>query len=126
MAERFVFTKYRTSCYNCGKEVDQVIKAVRAQAQVACSNCGATRIYIPRASEVGKPGLYTKIGCYDVWDLETVAPCENCCTEGPHDLVIGCSQFTTRCHNCGFTHFFKFNVEYIAKCPLPEGEAEKS
>jgi uncharacterized Zn finger protein len=120
MGEQFIFTKYRTSCYNCGQRADQVIKAVRSQAQVECANCGATRIFIPRTSEVGKPGLYTKIGCYDIWELVEPADCMDCCGTWPHDMVIGCSQFTVRCRNCGFTHFYKFNVEYIAKCPLPE------
>lgn len=117
-SEQFIFTKYRSSCYNCGREEDQVIKAVRSQAQVVCPNCGATRIFIPRIVEIGKPGLYTKIGCYDVWRLSAPALCQNCCIEGAHDLTIGCNQFTVRCRNCGFTHFYKFNLEYIAQCPI--------
>ncbi len=118
MSERFIFTKHRCSCYNCGKEVDQVIKAVRSQAQVVCPNCGATRIFIPRIEEVGRKGLYTKIGCYDVWSLVTTAVCPHCRAKGPHDLTIGCDQFTVHCRNCDFIHFYKFNLEYIAQCPI--------
>ena len=33
------------------------------------------------------------------------------------------TKYRTSCYNCGFTHFYKFNVEYMAKCPLP-GEGE--
>ena len=120
MEDRFIFTKYRTSCYNCGKEADQIIKAMPSQAQVQCDNCGATRIFIPRIEDVKKPGSYTKIGCYDLWELVGDAHCRNCNTTGPHDLKIGCSHFTVRCRNCGFTHFYKFNLEYIAKCPIEQ------
>lgn len=118
MGERFVYTKYRTTCYSCGVEADQIIKAVRSQAQVICAHCGATRVFLPRTSEVGKKGLYTPIGCYDLWELVADAPCRNCGVEGPHDLAIGCNHFTVRCRNCGFTHFYKFNLEYIGKCPI--------
>jgi DNA-directed RNA polymerase subunit RPC12/RpoP len=118
MGEQFIFTKYRTNCYNCGQMADQVIKAVRSQAQVICDHCGATRIFVPRTSEVGAKGLFTSIGCYDLWELDTEATCRNCGVTGPHDLAIGCHHFTVRCHNCGFTHFYKFNLEYVGKCPI--------
>ena len=120
MADRFIFTKYRTTCYNCGKEADQVIKAVPYQAQVICDNCGATRIFVPRIEDVTKPGHFTPIGCYDVWSLLTDAPCRNCRTTGPHDMTVGCNHFTVRCRNCGFTHFYKFDLEYIGQCPIDE------
>ena len=48
MSDRFIFTKYRTDCYHCKKNADQIINAVPYQAQVACDNCGATRVFIPR------------------------------------------------------------------------------
>jgi uncharacterized Zn finger protein len=120
MVERFIFTKYRTTCYHCHEDADQVIKAVSSQAQVACANCGATRIFVPRVEDVSAAGTYTPISCYDIWNLETVAPCKNCGVEGPHDLIVGCNQFTTRCRNCGYTHFYKFNLEYVAQCPIEE------
>lgn len=122
MTDRFIFTRYRTTCYHCNKEADQIIKAVPYQAQVICDNCGATRIFIPRREEVTKEGSFTKIGCYDLWNFVTEAACRNCRTTGPHDLTIGCSHFTARCRNCGFTHFYKFDLEYIAKCPIEENE----
>ncbi|QYZ79527.1 hypothetical protein E2N92_08835 [Methanofollis formosanus] len=122
MGERFIFTKHRTVCYHCHEEADQVIKAVSSQAQVVCANCGATRIFLPRVEEVGAEGAYTPISCYEVWHLEPTAPCKNCGVEGPHDLIVGCNQFTTRCHNCGYTHFYKFNLEYIGQCPIEEEE----
>jgi predicted nucleic-acid-binding Zn-ribbon protein len=34
---------------------------------------------------------------------------------GPHNIMIGCRHFTVRCQNCGFTHFYKFDLEYMAK-----------
>jgi len=124
--DRFIFTRYRTNCYHCGVTADQIIKAVPYQAQVACENCGATRVFIPRIEEVAKPGAYTKIGCYDLWELVSEAPCRNCGVTGPHDLAIGCHHFTVRCQNCGFTHFYKFDVEYMAQCPIdPESIARK-
>jgi predicted nucleic-acid-binding Zn-ribbon protein len=33
-------------------------------------------------------------------------------------VIIGCRHFTVRCRNCGFTHFYKFDLEYIAKDEL--------
>ena len=118
MNERFIFTRHRTNCYHCGEDADQIIKAVSAQAQVICSACGATRIFIPRFENTGAIGVCTPIGRYDVWNIETDARCKNCGVTGPHDLTIGCSHFTTRCRNCGYTHFYRFNLEYIGKCPV--------
>lgn len=122
MTERFIFTRHPATCYNCGEMADQIIKAVSAQAQVICSHCGATRIFVPRVEDVGEKGAYTPIGCYDVWELETEAPCKRCGVTGPHDLIIGCSHFTTRCRNCDYTHFYKYNLQYIAQCPIEEKE----
>ncbi len=45
MSERFIFTKHRVRCYRCQKMADQTIKAVSSQAQVQCSNCGATGLH---------------------------------------------------------------------------------
>ncbi len=123
MGERFIFTKHRVKCYHCGVEADQVIKAVSSQAQVVCSNCGATRIFVPKIEEQTKTGVSTPLGCYEVWELEPVARCKNCGVEGLHDLIVGCNHFTTRCRNCGYTHFYKFDLEYIGQCPI-EGEEE--
>jgi len=120
MAERFIFTKHRTECYNCHQVADQIIKAVSSQAQVVCANCGATRIFVPRRESVEKEGTYTPISCYDVWDLTTTARCKNCGVEGAHSLIIGCNQFTTRCKNCGYTHYYRFDLEYIGQCPIEE------
>ena len=115
MSERFITTKYRTNCYNCKQVADQRIRAVPTQAQVACDNCGATRVFIPRIEDVEKMGSYTKIGCYDLWVLVEPAECRHCHVTGLHDLSIGCRHFTIRCRNCGFTHFYKFDLEYMAK-----------
>ncbi len=35
-------------CFNCKKEVDQIIEIYTNQAFVKCSNCGVTRYYILR------------------------------------------------------------------------------
>jgi hypothetical protein len=115
MGEQFILTRYRTDCYNCKKNADQIIRAVPYQAQVACDNCGATRVFIPRIEDVSKEGTYTKVDCYDLWKLIETAECRNCHVTGPHALTIGCRNFTVRCRNCGFTHFYKFDLEYIAK-----------
>lgn len=120
MSEQFVFTRYRTDCYHCGEDADQIIKAVSAQAQVICSNCGATRIFIPRFENTEVVGVCTALGRYDIWILETGARCKNCGVEGAHDLVVGSNHLTTRCRNCGYTHFYRFNLEYIGQCPLGE------
>jgi predicted nucleic-acid-binding Zn-ribbon protein len=37
---------------------------------------------------------------------------------GPHEITIGCRHFTVRCNNCRFTHFYLFDLEYIAKDEL--------
>jgi uncharacterized Zn finger protein len=122
MHDRFIFTTHRTTCYHCGVEADQIIKAVPYQAQVACSNCGATRIFVPRIEDVTRPGSFTPIGSHEPWSLVSDAACRNCRVTGPHDLAIGSSHFTVRCRNCGFTHFYRFDLEYMAQCPLPEGQ----
>jgi len=121
MTERFIFTRYRTTCNNCKEEADQIIKAVSSQAQVVCSHCGATGIYLPRIEEVGSQCIYTPIDCHELWNVAADAHCKNCEMTGPHDLIIGCRHFTTRCRNCGYTHFYKFNIEYVAQCPIEEG-----
>lgn len=120
MSERFIFTRYRTSCYRCGEVADQIIKAVSAQAQVVCSACGATRIFIPRFENTGISGISTPIGRYDLWSIEADGYCKHCAVTGPHDLAIGSGHFTTRCRNCGYTHFYRFNLEYIAQCPIDD------
>jgi uncharacterized Zn finger protein len=122
MSDQFIFTRYRTDCYHCRQVADQIIKAVPYKAEVACDNCGATRVFIPRIEDVTQPGTFTKIGCYDVWNLEKTADCRNCHVNGLHDIMIGCRHFTVRCRNCGFTHFYKFDLEYMAKDELNVGQ----
>jgi hypothetical protein len=115
MSDRFIFTKFKTDCYHCKQEAEQIITAVPYQAQVVCENCSATRVFIPRIEDVTQPGTFTKIVCYDVWNLLETAECRNCHVTNPHDIMIGCRHFTVRCQNCGFTHFYKFDLEYLAK-----------
>ncbi|MGD1004566.1 MAG: hypothetical protein ABR887_04025 [Methanoregulaceae archaeon] len=118
MRDQFIFMTHRTDCYHCKQMADQIIKAMPNKAEVACDNCGATRVFIPRIEDVSNLGEYTKVECYDVWNLVSVTECRNCHTTGPHDIVIGCRHFTIRCRNCKFTHFYKFDLEYIAKDEL--------
>ncbi len=118
MDEQFIFTRYRVRCYRCGEEADQIVKAVSTQAQVICSNCGATRIFVPRFENSRAIGVCTPIGRYDVWNIEAGARCKNCGVTGPHDLTIGSGHLTTRCRNCGYTHFYRFNLEYMARSPI--------
>jgi hypothetical protein len=120
MSDRFIFTKINTDCYHCKQVADQIIKAVPYQAQVACQNCGMTRIFIPRIEDVTQPGTFTPIRCYEVWNLLETAECRNCHVTGPHEITIGCRHFTVRCNNCRFTHFYLFDLEYIAKDELKE------
>ena len=112
--------KYRIDCYHCRADADQMIKVVPQQAQVVCSSCGATRIFVPKMAEISEKGDYTPISCYDVWQLEPTAHCRNCGVEGVHDLYVGCNHFTSRCRNCGYTNFYKFNLQYIDKCSIEE------
>ncbi|MDK2989409.1 hypothetical protein [Methanoculleus sp.] len=121
MSERFVFTRHRTRCYRCGEAADQVIKAVSAQAQVTCSSCGATRIFVPRFENIGATWVCTPLGRYDIWRIEADAACKYCGVAGPHDLTIGYGHLATRCRNCGYAHFYRFNLEYISSCPIDEG-----
>ncbi len=119
MSEQFIYTKYRTVCYNCGVDADQVIKVVSQKGEVICANCGATRVFVPRVEGYDVPeGTHTHIGRYDVWKLKTDAICKKCGVHGVHDLVVGANHLSTRCHNCGYAHFYKFDLEYIGQCPI--------
>lgn len=118
MSDQFIFLTHRTDCYHCKQVADHIIKAVPYKAQVACDNCGATRVFIPRIQDVSKPGTFTTIGCHDMWELTSGATCRSCHVTGPHDIVIGCRHFTVRCQSCGFTHFYKFDLEFMAKDEL--------
>ena len=115
MSDPFISARYHTNCYHCKKNADQVITAVPNQAKVVCENCGAARVFVPRIEDVSKEGEYIKIGCYDLWKLVETAACRNCHVSGPHDMTIGCRHFIIRCRNCGFTHFYKFDLEYLEK-----------
>jgi uncharacterized Zn finger protein len=118
MSDRFIFTTYRTDCYHCRQVAEQIIKAVPYQAQVACENCGATRVFVPRNEDVDAAGIYTKLGKYDVWEVQQDATCRHCGVTGPHDITVSSRHLTVRCQNCSFTHFYKFDLEYIAKDEL--------
>ena len=118
MNDHFIDTRYRTDCYHCRQIADQIIKAVPYRAQVVCDNCGATRVFVPRIEDVVKPGAFTKIGKYPVWELVANAECRNCHVTGPHDLSVGTRHLTVQCRNCGFAHFYKFDLEYMAKNEL--------
>ncbi|MEI6839978.1 MAG: hypothetical protein WCK53_01825 [Methanomicrobiales archaeon] len=119
--EDFIAMRHRTTCFNCQKDVDQVITAVPNGAQVVCDNCRATRAYIPIIEDISKKGDYIKPGCFDIWDLRSTALCRQCKVTGPHDITIGCRNFTVRCRNCGFTHLYRFNLEYIDEPRGPPG-----
>ncbi|MCK9581047.1 MAG: hypothetical protein M0Q92_11475 [Methanoregula sp.] len=115
MSNRFILTRYRTDCYHCRQRADQIIVAVPNRAQVVCDNCGATRVFVPRSEEIDAAGVLTKIGKYPVWELVEEAPCRNCKVTGPHDLIVSSHHITVRCRHCAFTHFYKFDLEYMAK-----------
>ncbi len=117
MDEGFISLKHRVDCYHCNQAADQVITAVPYRADVVCDNCGATRVFIPRNEDVAGEGAYNKPECYDTWKLEQEAVCRNCSTKGLHDLTIGCRRFIVRCRACGFTHLYRFDLEYIDKKP---------
>ena len=119
--EDFIKLCYRTTCYHCQEDVDQLITALPNGALVVCDNCRAARSYIPVIEEVSKKGDYVRPGCYDVWNLVPTALCRQCKVTGPHDVTIGCRNFTVRCRNCGFTHLYRFSLEYIDKPGEPSG-----
>ena len=105
--------RYRTTCYRCRDDADQMITATPYVAQVVCGNCGATRVFVPVIEDVSRKGDYVAPGCYDLWDLGVEVRCRHCKVTGPHEMTIGCRNFTVRCGNCGFTHFYRFNLEYM-------------
>ncbi len=113
MSGPFLSAVYRTNCYHCGAVSDQRIIASPFRAEVICENCHATRVYIPRIEDVSPEGMYIPPECYDVWGFDTPASCRHCGVSGPHGLAIGCRRFTARCRNCGFTHFYRFDLEFI-------------
>lgn len=115
MSDRFIFTRYRTDCYHCRQMADQIIKAVPYKAEVACDNCGATRVFVPRIEDVDATGIFTRLGRYDVWQLAQDAACRHCGLAGPHDITVGTRHLTVRCRHCNFTHFYKFDLEYLGK-----------
>jgi predicted nucleic-acid-binding Zn-ribbon protein len=114
MSDRFILTKYRTDCYHCREIADQIITAVPYRAQVVCDHCGATRVFIPRIEDVDATGKLTKGLKYPVWELVQEATCRNCHVTGPHDIFVSNRILTVRCRNCQFTHFYKFDLEYMA------------
>jgi hypothetical protein len=111
--EPFISLCYRTACYHCQENKDQIITAVPNGAQVVCDNCRATRVFVPVVEDIGRKGDYVQPGCYDIWNLTPTASCRHCGVTGPHEVTIGCRNFTVRCRNCGFTHLYRFNLEYI-------------
>jgi len=113
MSDRFISMKHRTDCYHCHEIADQVITAVPYQAQVVCDHCGATRVFIPRIEDVDPSGILTKALKYPVWTLVSEATCRNCHVTGPHDISVSTRLLTVRCRNCQFTHFYKFDLEYM-------------
>jgi len=119
MSDPFISLAYCTDCYHCRKIVDQLITATPYKAEVVCDNCGATRVFVPRIEDVSTPGMFVAPECYPTWLLAADAACRNCHGTHSHDLTIGCRNFTVRCRNCNFTHFYKFDLEYIAG-DLPE------
>jgi predicted nucleic-acid-binding Zn-ribbon protein len=118
MSDRFVFITRQTTCHHCTQVADHIIKVVPYKAEVACTNCGSTRVFVPRIQDVSRPGAFTPISCHDIWELKTDAECRNCHVTGPHDLMIACRHLTVRCRNCEFTHFYKLDIEFIGKDEL--------
>ena len=114
MSDPFISMAYRIDCYHCKQVADQLITATPYKAEVVCDNCGASRVFVPRIEDVSGPGTFEKVGCYDTWALTTDAMCRNCHGMHTHDLTIGCRHFTVRCRNCNFTHFFRFDLEFMA------------
>lgn len=82
---------------------------------MACDNCGPPRFFIPRIEDVDMAGTLTKIGKYPVCELEQDTTCRHCHVTGPHDIIVSSRYLTVRCRHCRFTHFYKFDLEYMAK-----------
>ncbi len=123
MNDRFISTDYRTDCYHCRKTADQHIVATPNRANVACTSCGATRVFVPRMEDVDEAGAFKKPDRWPVWAITTDASCRNCGVTGPHDLVVSCRTITVQCRNCRFTHLYRFDLEYMAADPAGERPA---
>jgi hypothetical protein len=117
MNDRFISTDYRTDCYHCRKNADQHIVASPNRADVACTSCGATRVFVPRMEEVDEEGVFKKPGRWPVWSLAAEAACRHCGFFGPHDLTVSCRTITVQCRHCRFTHLYRFDLEYLAADP---------
>ena len=115
MSDPFIVTRYRTDCYRCKQDADQIITAVPNRSQVVCDNCGATRVFVPRNEDVDTDGHLIKIGKFPVWRLVVDAACRHCRVTGPHDLFVSTRNLVVRCRHCSFTHLYGFDLEYMAK-----------
>ncbi|MGD1004982.1 MAG: hypothetical protein ABR887_06110 [Methanoregulaceae archaeon] len=118
MNDHFIFKTHRAQCHHCKQITKHVIKAVPYKAQVSCDNCGVTRVFVPRLEDLSKPGTLTHLGDHDIWELVSDAHCRNCNVHSSHDVVVGHRHLTVQCWNCGFTHFYKIDIEFIAKDEL--------
>jgi len=114
MDDRFITTDYHTDCYHCRKSADQHITVMPNRSDVSCTNCGATRVFVPLNEDIDMDQVFAKPGRWPVWALEAPALCRNCGVDGPHDLVVSCRNIKVRCRNCRFTHLYRFNLEYMA------------
>jgi len=123
MNDRFISTDYRTDCYHCRRLADQHIVASPNRADVACTYCGATRVFVPRMEEVDEAGTFKNPGRWPVWSIMVDAACRHCGFLGPHDLTVSCRTITARCRHCSFTHLYRFDLEYMAADPAGENPA---
>ncbi|ENN96388.1 hypothetical protein J422_02909 [Methanocaldococcus villosus KIN24-T80] len=105
---------YKVKCFNCGKEVDQIIEIFPNQAFITCSNCGAKRYYIIRRVGIEDEKIINeereKEHKYEPWFLEKKAVCFNCKNEAIQDIVVTESKLIVRCRHCGFTRVYLFHI----------------
>ncbi len=103
-----------SKCFNCGKEVSQIIEIFPNQAYITCSNCGAKRYYIIRRIGIENEDIIikekNKKHKYDIWSLSKIAVCFNCKKEYVQEILITETKLIVRCKNCGFTRVYQFHI----------------
>lgn len=99
-------------CFNCKRDAVQKIKMLPVMANVACSNCGAERIYSIHGTFGGTCDLETvpRKRKYDVWRFTKKARCPSCGNESEHDIFMDEFKSSAVCPACCFTHLYRFNV----------------
>ncbi len=110
---------YKTTCFNCKKNVNQIVEIYLNQAFVKCENCGATRYYILRNTYIDEGNIIeeekNRKSKYEPWLLETEIKCFNCEKKCIQDILITEYGLFVRCKCCKFTRHYMFHMINISK-----------